>query len=413
MDRSAPPLVRVLQVRSELEELRETWKNWCTDPRADIDFVLTAAGCSAEILNPYVLVVYHGGHPDCMLVGYLEQRRMDQRVGYATMWRSNVRVLSFVRRGFLGNQSDRNGSLLIQHIYEFLKQQGADCAAFSDLHADSPLRTFLMQHPGILFRQHFFATQRHNTLQFASSFNEFFSSLSRKDRHELRRHERMLHRDFPNRVSMKSMSREEDVEFLLETVDQISQKTYQRALGTGFTNSPEIQEQYRVAARTGTLRACLLYIRERPCAFLIGRQYKFTFFAEYTGYDPEFAKYSPGAFILMHSIRECFDLALGTIQFDLGSGDYAYKRVVCNAGWEEGNAYVYAPTLRGFLLNFQMTAIGLVNTALRKMTAHSGFLKKARKHWQRHASRNFRQESRTVSYSARLANEQLGIREKF
>jgi Acetyltransferase (GNAT) domain len=405
-------LVRVLQARSELEALREIWKTWCTDPRADIDFVLTAADCNAGILNPYVVVVYRGGHPDCMLIGYLEQQRMDQRVGYATMWHSNVRVLSFVRRGFLGNQSNENCNLLVQHISEFLKQGGGDCAAFSDLRADSPLRTFLIKHPGILFRQHFFATQRHNTLQFARSFNEFLSSLSRKDRHELRRHERMLDRNFPNGVRIESVSREDEVEFLLEVVDQISKKTYQRALGTGFTNSPEIQEQYRVAARTGTLRACLLYIRERPCAFLIGRQYKFTFFAEYTGYDPEFAKYSPGIFILMRCIRKSFELASGTVQFDLGSGDHSYKHVVCNVGWEEGNAYLYAPTFRGFLLNFQMTAIGLINATLRKLTAHSGFLKKARKQWQRYASRNFTQEPQRVNFSAGLTNEQLRIREE-
>ncbi len=135
-------------------------------------------------------------------------------------------------------------------------------------------------------------------------------------------------------------------------------------------------------------------MQESPCAYFIGSQYKSTFLAEFTGYDPEFAKYSPGMLMLLPSIRESFDLTPGPTQFDLRSGNYSYKRVVCNAGWQEGAAYLYAPMGRGLMLNFQMTAISLLNAGLRKLIARREFLKKVMKQWQRHALRNSTQKDR-------------------
>ncbi len=389
--------IRELRTREELESVRETWKAWCADPRADIDSLLIASECRPGVVEPYVAAIYRENELDCLLVGHVEERCVPQKLGYAELWRCDATVLCFARRGLLGNVSKENCRLLVGHILEFLGQGGADYALFSDLRADSPLRASLKEDPGVLFRQNFFATQRHNALQFPANFEDYFSNLSRKDRHELRRHERMLERDFPNAVRVKCLRREEEAELLLDLVDQIARKTYQRALGTGFEKSAEIEAQYRAAARAGMLRGCVLYIRERPCAFFLGRQYKSTFFAEYTAYDPTFAKYSPGMFLLVHSIKESFELATGAVQFDLGSGDYAYKRVVCNLGWQEGTAYLYAPTWRGFALNVQISGMELINALLRKMTKRNGFMQQARKRWQQSAARSFRGAGRPAS----------------
>ena len=292
--------------------------------------------------------------------------------------------------GLLGNASNENCKLLIGHVSELLAQGRADHAVFSDLRVDSPLRALLQAESGILRRQSYCATQRHNALQFPTNFVDYFSSLSRKDRHELRRHERMLERDFPDQVRVRCIQREEEVGFLLDAIDKMARKTYQRALGTGFEKTAELEEQYRTAASAGDLRAWLLYIQDKPCAFFLGRKYKSTFFAEYTGYDPEYGKYSPGIFLLLHSIQESFEQVTGVVGFDLGSGDYTYKRAVCNVGWQEGTAYLYAPSWRGFLLNVQITCMELTNGVLRKMAKRYGILKKARKLWQKRASRSFR-----------------------
>lgn len=385
------PIISVLRTGGECEKLREVWKSWCTDPRADIDNVMAVVAHRPEVISPYVVVVHRGGKPDCLLVGYLEQRLVEHKLGYKVMRRSEVRALVFVRRGFLGNQSGENCNVVVAHVSGTLACREADCAVFSDLRADSPLRASLKS-AGVLNRQHYFPTQRHRTLQWEGDFEKFFASLTRKDRHELRRHERMLHRDFPNGVRIRCIREETEVTVLVEAVDQIAQKTYQRALGTGFKKSAELEEQYKVAARAGALRGCILYLADQPCAFFVGRQYKSTFFAEYTGYDPAYAKYSPGMFMLLHSIREAFECANGIVGFDLGSGEHAYKRVVCHAGWEEGTAYLYAPTLRGVRLNAQTTAIEFINAGLRKLATRNELLKRARKRWQQRSSQNFLQE---------------------
>ncbi len=402
-------IVRVLQTCAELEEFRGTWKSWCTEPSADIDFFDMAVKYRAEIVSPYVVVVFRGGRPDCMLLGFLKQQRMDQKVGYVTIRRPAVRLLSLVYGGFLGNQSGENSRLLARHVSDFLKQGGADCASFSDLRADSPLRTALSESVGVFFQQHLFATQRHSALQLPGSFDDFMAQLSRKGRHELRRHTRMLYRDFPDGVRISCIRHESEIETLLNVVDQISRKTYQRALGTGFKCSLEMREQLRIAAAAGTLRACVLYVAERPCAFFIGNQYKSTFFGQYTGYDPEFARYSPGMFLLLHCIEESFDIATPAARFDLGWGDHSYKRVVCNLEWQEGPLYVYAPTLRGFVLNLQMSTIGLIDAGLRRLVTHSKLFQRLKKQWQRHAAQNFQPSTHEPDFPTCSVNEQSNI----
>lgn len=376
-----PHTVRIFRALGELKEIRKNWDLWCDDPDADIDYYFALARCRPDFVRPHVMVVYRDGRPDCMLIGRLESRRLKLRVGYAALFEPKVRLLFFVQGGFIGNTSDENSRILARELKRCFQRGEADTAEFSRLAKDSNLLRAAQSEFGFVGRGHFIPVQEHRWLDLPGSFKEFQHSLSRKNRHELRRHERKLGEDFSGKTHIHCYRREEEVDELAQEVEKISSKTYQRGLGVGFRPDSEILESLRTTARKGGLRGCVLYLGEKPCAFFIGKHYKKTFHGNFMGFDPDFGKYSPGLLVLMHSIEECFDPNMRATQFDLGWGDRQYKRVFCNQSKQDGPLYLYARSWTGLKLNLLRSTTSLLDLVARKLLKESPLLQKLKRIW--------------------------------
>jgi CelD/BcsL family acetyltransferase involved in cellulose biosynthesis len=80
------------------------------------------------------------------------------------------------------------------------------------------------------------------------------------------------------------------------------------------------------------------------------------------GYDPQYRNYSPGSFLLMHSIEDCLKPQGNqkTTVLDLGAGNHRYKRDVCNREWQEATVDIFAPTLKGVELSLLRMTLVLV-----------------------------------------------------
>jgi hypothetical protein len=380
--------LRIARSIAELEEFREIWGLWCEDPGADIDFFLVSAHCRATIVRPYVMVVYRDGVPDCMLIGRLEHTRLTLNVGYTTLFRPRVRRLFFVEGGFLGNQSQENSEFLVRGIMSCLRQREADTAEFIRVREDSSLYRAANEEPNFFCRGHFLQVHEHRTVRLPDSFDGFLHGLSRKNRHELRRHEKKLKDDFAGQVRIQCYRREEELNELAQEVDKVSETTYQRAIGAGFKTDVEVLESLRIAARRGGLRGCVLYLAEQPCAFFIGKQYKNTLYGNFMGFDSRFGKYSPGLYILMHSIEECFEPDQRVTQVDLGRGDRQYKRAICNQSWKDGPMYLYAVSCNGLKLNCLQSGTSLLDVCARKLLLRSALLQKMKRAWLRWLQRS-------------------------
>lgn len=376
------PTVRVFRTLVELEELREIWTLWCDDPNADLDFYLVSAHCRPDFVRPHVMVVYREGNPDCILVGRLERRRLELKVGYATLFKPGVSQLFFLQGGLFGDLSQENLQLLMRGLRQSLDHGEADCAELSRAIPNSSLHKAVRAEFGPIRRGHFSPIREHRWLELPGSFKEFLQGISRKNRHEIRRHEKRLAYDFSGKAHVHCYRHEDEVKELAQEVEKISAKTYQRVLGVGFRPDVETLEALRIAAHQGKLRGCVLYLDENPCAYFIGKQYKNTFHGNFMGFDPQFGKYSPGLLVLMHSIEECFEPGYTTTRVDLGWGDRHYKKVICNRSRQDGPLYLYAPSLNGLKLNFLRSAASLLDLAGRQLLAKSSVLQKLKKLWQ-------------------------------
>ena len=375
------PTVRVVRTLDEVEKLKEIWSLWCDDPTADVELFLASARCRHDFVRPHVLVVYRDGQPDCILVGQLERCRLRLKVGYKTLFEPRSSRLFFLQGGLLGNSSAENCRLLVRELRRNLRVGEADTAEFSRVEQNSNLYSAAKTEFNFIGRGHFTPLHEHRWLELPGSFKEFLQGISRKNRHELRRHEKRLADDYSGKAHIHCYRDENEVAELAREVEKISARTYQRAVGAGFRPDDETLEALRISAHQRGLRGCVLYLDQQPCAYFIGKHYKNTFHGNFMGFDPQFGKYSPGLLVLMHSIEECFDPDYRATQVDLGWGDRQYKRVICNRSRQDGPLYLYAPSWTGLKLNFLRSVASLLDLAARQLLAKSSALQKLKKSW--------------------------------
>ena len=281
----------------------------------------------------------------------------------------------------------------MREIIKSLQNQEAQAVEFSQLEVSSPLHVLARSEPNAFCREHFTPVQTHRYLALPATFDEYFRGLSRKSRQVFKRAARMLGRDFPGMVRFQSIRSEGDVEDFARMADEISRKTYPRAVGEGFVDNVEMREMLRAAAQNAALRACLLCVGEQPIAFASAFLSNKTLYGTFTGYDPEFQKYSPGLQSLMHLIEESFEPSGRLLRFDAGCGDPPYKRRLFDSTWKEHPVWIFAPSAKGLNLHIFRVASTLLNSIAMRLLAKSEYLRRGRKMWHQRAVREFQQKS--------------------
>jgi hypothetical protein len=172
--------------------------------------------------------------------------------------------------------------------------------------------------------------------------------------------------------------------------EEISQKTYQRALGVGFVDNLEMRETLRAAAQKGALRACLLHIGDHPVAFASGIVSRNTFYGTFTGYDPEFRKYRPGFQAMMCLIEDSFKPPGSLLQLDAGSGNAPYKRALFDSSWKEAPVWIFASSVTGLKLLVLKVVSGLLHSSTIRFLDMVDRHRKVRSLWRRLALRELR-----------------------
>ena len=340
--------VRVVRSLAEIEELRDLWEPWQEHPNSVVDNYL-AWFTQDKASRPHVMVVYRDGCPDCLLIGKVLRTAVISRI--ARLIRSDARVLYFIDGGLLGNSSAENCDFLVRTIVAQLRQGEASAAEFFGLPVDSPLYRAVMQIPNFFCRDHFPAKIVHRYLMLPNSLQDFLSGLPAKERQNLSYRQKRLLKKFAGQVRVGRFWREDDVERLIGDAEIVAQKTYQRAIDRGFKLSEGAG--LRAEARMGCLRAYVLYIEEKPCAFLIASWRNGILYGTYAGHDPAYNEFSPGRYLLMHCVEDCLvrNRMEKTIMIDPGHGDQSYKRIFTNAERQDAHVAIYPRTFAGFLRN--------------------------------------------------------------
>ncbi len=374
--------IRVVRCMNELEDLRAFWTSWQHHPNADIDFYLTMFRSNSQFIQPYVIVAYRGEYPEAMLIGRIEHNSIEYKLGYKTLFKRKARVLNFVYGGALGDIGGEANYKLVETVMDSLSSGEADIATFKYLRVDSSLYNTVTRLPGVLSRDYSTTAQTHRIMMLPRSLEEFRRVVPKKERKN-HRWNRLLS-DYPGKVRIKSFCDPAEVDRVIEDIEAVAKKTYQRGLGVGFINDASTRERLRLEGERGWLRAHILYIADVPCAFWLGTMYQGIFHGNFAGYDPDCGKYSPGMFLMMKVIEDlCSDTGERPSEIDWGLGDAQYKETLANSQWEEASINIFAPTCKGLTLSALMTLVKVAERLAKKNLARIELLTKLKKVWRR------------------------------
>ena len=372
--------IRLAKSLSEVSALRDEWQRMCVDPNADIDFYRAIVECRSEVRHPYVMVLKRNGTVHAMLVGRLERKGFDVPLGYNKIRLASVRCLTLIHGGLLGDASEKCVTDLVKSVMDSLRNGEADVAWFYGLDVNSSFYRVARNAGGLLTRDYFPGQIQRWKLRLPPSYEELYRGLSSNTKHNLKRYSKRLRETFGDQLSIKSLRDLGDLEWVLVDTEAIAAKSYHRGIGVGFIDNNETRRTMRLAAEQGRLRAYVLYIAGKPCAFWNGELYGRGFFTSTTGYDPDFRDYRPGTFLLQRMLQDlCSDKVADEVDF--GFGDAQYKRDWCEQEQMQTSFFVFAPTLKGVYLNCLRTPLmGVVNGA-RQILSRTGALQKIKRAW--------------------------------
>jgi Acetyltransferase (GNAT) domain len=377
--------VKVLRTVPELDGIRREWQSWIGSRESEMDSYLTFLQSNGATVRPHVVVVEREGVPDAILVGRIDRGHIHCRVGYLQL-NLPANILCCVYGALRGNASKENCELIVSSVLQSLSDREGDVAYMNFLREDSELCRLVKERPSRLTRDYFRTTQPHYTAAIPANAEEFYRGLSSGARWQARSKQKKLLKEFGSDVKVRCFQGVSELDEMIQDVEKIARKSYQRGVGVGFVDTATTRDYMRLKASRGRLRAYVLYLRGEPCAFWIGEINRGTFESDDLGYDSAFGKYSPGMFLILKVIEGfCDGRRDGVTEVDFNMGHAQYKQVLSSQEWLETSVHIFAPTITGVGLNLVRSPIVAIDRSIKKALLRTNLLQKVKKAWREHA----------------------------
>lgn len=372
--------VHVARSAREVEELRPVWERLQGHHlTSDIDFFLTYMDNAPEAVRPHVLLVEGDGPPETLVVGRVEDGRLEAQLGYKTMLSTRLRTLTVAYGGVLGHVDERRAELVLDRLRGSLGPGEADLLRLRALEPGSVLHSVASGRASWLRRERS-GPSVHWSSRLPRSLDEFLAPRRKKVRWQARKDVARLQEAHGDDVDVRVFTSRDDLDRLLRDSELVHRRTYQSALGVGFSTSRLHRSLTALALRKGWFRGYVLYLRGKPVAFWHGNAYRGRFGIASTGFDPAYAGDRPGGFLLMRLIEDlCADESVHTLDF--GFGDATYKRQLGDERRLEEDVALFAPTPRAVGLNLARTALHGSTELARKALERSALLDDLKRRW--------------------------------
>jgi hypothetical protein len=371
--------VRIARSCAEVEEIRDIWAAWPSHRDSDVDFCLDFFWTQPEVVRPHVIVIYRDGRPVAMLVGRLERSRMTPKIGYLRLPGIPSISLLFSYGGLLGDPSPENCGEIISSIMNSLRRGEADMAFIHQPRADSPIYRQALRRPTFTGRDHLAEPVPHHFMILPETVEQVYLGLSSGHRKHLRSEAKRLFTDFQGRVRVRCFREAAELDHAIRDVEAVAKKTYQIGLGFGFADTLQSRRLLHFFAKKGWLRVYVLYLGDTPAAFSIGSVSNGSYCCDFLGYDPGFRKYSAGTFLLTRMVEDFCRAGVKTFDFGAGGGDY--KERFGNLRVMEASVYVFAPSMKGLMLNAVRATAGLIDGSIKKILKRTDLLAKTKRLW--------------------------------
>lgn len=175
-------------------------------------------------------------------------------------------------------------------------------------------------------------------------FDAYFADMSGNSRSTLRRKMRKLSERCGGKLDIRLYRRPEEMEEFHAHARAVSQLTYQERLLDAGLPEESLAEAVALAAED-RLRAWLLFIDDVPVSYLYLPVAGDTLIYHQLGYDPAFARWSPGSVLQLEAMRMLMEERRFR-RIDFTEGDGQHKRQFANGSIPSADLMLLRPRLR-------------------------------------------------------------------
>ncbi len=166
---------------------------------------------------------------------------------------------------------------------------------------------------------------RRHYIDMAGNYDDYLARFSGKTRSTLRRKTKKLAKEVGDTYQVSEHRTPQEIRRFLDAAIPLSAKTYQaRLLDAGLPDTPQARCAMLEQAEADRMRAFLLHGPGGPIAYLSLPVSGETLVYAHLGYDPEWARHSPGTVLQMEALERLF-AEQRYRYFDFTEGEGAHK----------------------------------------------------------------------------------------
>ena len=165
---------------------------------------------------------------------------------------------------------------------------------------------------------------RRFSIQLSGTFEQYMTKFSGKTRSGIRRKLRKFAEASGGRIDCRSYSTPTQMSLFFPLARTVSSKTYQeKLLKIGFPADPKFLASAVTLSEDDRVRAYLLFLNGNPVSYLFCRVNNNIVSYNYHGYDPAYAKLSPGTVLQTLALQALFaEQRFTTFDFTEGEGPH-------------------------------------------------------------------------------------------
>ena len=194
------------------------------------------------------------------------------------------------------------------------------------------------------------AQYRRHYIELDGTFADYLGKFSAKSRSTLGRKVRKFAEFCGGEIRWREHRSREELAAFYQLARSVSQTTYQeRLLNAGLPRDERFREEMLALAGRDAARGYLLFHRERPVAYLYCPARGEVLLYRHLGYDPEFARWSPGTVLQYIVLERLF--AEGRFRlFDFTEGEGPHKEFFATGSTRCADVYYFRRTFRNLFL---------------------------------------------------------------
>jgi hypothetical protein len=329
----------VATTADQVQALRPYWEQlpWRSID-AQLDYFLAATASRPTVVRPHVLVALRDERPEAMLLARVEHIRALPGSGL-TGRLPTVRAAVLAPGGLIGGRDACHR--LMRGLTRLMRDGEVEAVCLRTVvPGDDDHRALQAAVPSLL-RAPPLRADPHWFIDLPGSYEAYKAGLSRNLRRARAREARALERRYPGGVEMVRFPGPEPTERLLEDIEAIARRSYQRGRRVGY-DPVEHAPLVRSLMPLGHCRAWVLRVEGRPVAFELGWPFAGTYFGAFTAYDSDLRAQGVGGQVEQAALADlCEDASLSV--YDQGVEDYAYKRRLSNRCVLDARVWAFAP----------------------------------------------------------------------